>query len=64
MGNRLEALTRYQHVGVDTPIFIYHIEQTPSRAITAGRVLRAMADGQFAGVTSVLTLPELFPWGV
>jgi predicted nucleic acid-binding protein len=59
MGNLVDALRRHRLVGFDPPIFVYHIEQTPRRAIPAGSVLRALADGQFAGVTSVLTLLEL-----
>jgi predicted nucleic acid-binding protein len=59
MGSLLEALERHRLVGFDTPIFAYHIEQTPRRATPAGHVLRALSDGEFAGVTSVLTLLEL-----
>ena len=59
MGDLIDALRRHQRVGIDTPIFIYHIEQTPRWAPTAGQALRAVADGQISGVTSVITLMEL-----
>jgi predicted nucleic acid-binding protein len=53
------ALGSYQRVGFDTPVFIYHIEQTSRWAAAAGTAMRAMADGQFTGMTSVLTLLEI-----
>lgn len=62
MGQRGEivgALGSSQRVGFDTPVFIYHIEQTPRWAAAAGAAMRAMADGQFTGMTSVLTLLEI-----
>ena len=59
MGDVIDALRRVRRVGIDTPVFVYHIEQAPRWAPAAGRVLRALADGEFAGVTSVLTLMEL-----
>ena len=59
MEHLIDALTRHRIVGLDTPIFVYHIEQTPRRAAPAGHVLRALADGHFAGVTSAITLLEL-----
>ena len=56
MGSLVNELDRYRLVGLDTPIFVYHVEQTPRRATPAGHVLRSLADGKFAGITSVLTL--------
>lgn len=62
MGQRgaiVEALGSFQRVGFDTPVFIYHIEQTSRWADAAGAAMRALADGQFMGLTSVLTLLEV-----
>jgi len=58
-GDIVGALGSFRRVGFDTPVFIYHIEQTSRFAAPAGAALRAMADGQFTGMTSVLTLLEI-----
>ena len=62
MGQRREivdALLSFQRVGFDTPVFIYHIEQSSRWAAPASAALEAMVDGRFAGMTSVLTLLEI-----
>lgn len=59
MGDLVDILRPYRRIGIDTPIFIYHIEQAPRWAFAAGQVLRAIADGELSGITSVLTLMEL-----
>lgn len=41
------------------PVFVYHIERQSQWAAAAASVLRALADRQFAGVTSTITLLEL-----
>jgi predicted nucleic acid-binding protein len=53
------ALRRHERIGVDTPIFIYHIEGTTHLAGLAGVALDGLAGGAFTGVTSVLTLMEI-----
>lgn len=53
------ALRRHERIGVDTPIFIYHIEGTAHLAGLAGVALDELAGGAFTGVTSVLTLMEI-----
>jgi predicted nucleic acid-binding protein len=53
------AITGHQRVGVDTSIFIYHIEGSTRFAEPAGTVLDGLARGAFEGVTSVLTLMEI-----
>jgi len=53
------ALQRAARVGLDTPVFIYHIEGTQRLADPAGTALDALARGAFAGVTSTLTLMEI-----
>jgi len=53
------ALRRHQRIGLDTPIFIYHLEGTTHLAGLAGVALDELAGGAFSGVTSVLTLMEI-----
>jgi predicted nucleic acid-binding protein len=55
----LAAAFRHERIGVDTPIFIYHIEGTAHLAGLAGVALDELAGGAFTGVTSVLTLMEI-----
>ncbi len=62
MGQRqgiLDALRRFQRVGFDTPVFVYHIEQTSRWAAPASAALEMMTDGRFAGMTSVVTVLEI-----
>lgn len=59
MADLAAALRQHERIGVDTPIFIYHIEGTTHLAGLAGVALDEMAGGAFAGVTSVLTLMEI-----
>jgi predicted nucleic acid-binding protein len=53
------ALRQHERIGLDTPIFIYHIEGTTQLAGLAGVALDELAGGAFTGVTSVLTLMEI-----
>ena len=53
------TLGRYHRVGLDTSVFIYHIEGATRFAEPAGVALDELARGIFAGVTSVLTLMEI-----
>jgi len=55
----VDALRSFQRIGFDTPVFVYHIEQSSRWAATASAALEAMVDGRFAGMTSVLTLLEI-----
>src|SRR5262249_45599514 len=59
MADLAASLRRHERIGVDTPIFIYHIEGTTQYAGLAGVVLDELAGGAFTGVTSVLTLMEI-----
>jgi predicted nucleic acid-binding protein len=55
----VDALRDPLRVGIDTQVFIYHIEQRSPLAGAAASVLRAVADGRFQGVTSAITLLEV-----
>ena len=46
-------------MGLDTPVFIYHIEGTTRFAQPAGLALNELARGGYVGVNSVLTLMEI-----
>jgi predicted nucleic acid-binding protein len=59
VGDLIDTLRTHHTIGLDTPVFVYHIEQSQRWAIGANRVLRAVANGNVGGVTSVLTLLEL-----
>jgi hypothetical protein len=59
MAGLAATLRRHEHVGLDTPVFTYHIEGTARLAGPTGVVLDELADGAFAGVTSVLTLMQI-----
>lgn len=59
MAGLAATLRGYERVGLDTSIFIYHIEGTTRFAESAAAVLNELAAGAFAGVTSVLTLMEI-----
>lgn len=46
-------------MGIDTSIFIYHLEASLRYAVVAGVALSTLADGAYTGITSALTLMEL-----
>jgi predicted nucleic acid-binding protein len=54
-----QVLSRHDCVGIDTSIFIYHIEASTQYAGLAREALDALVQGTFLGVTSVLTLMEI-----
>ena len=55
----VEALGSTRRIGIDTPVFIYYIDQTSSRASAATALLRAVEEGRFEGITSVVTMLEV-----
>lgn len=54
-----DRVTSHQVVGLDTSVFIYHIEQESRLAVNAALIMREISDGRLSGVTSVLTLLEI-----
>lgn len=50
---------KHKRVLIDTSVWIYHFEQHPTLAATAGRVLDDLEAGKFSGIASELTLLEL-----
>lgn len=55
----IAALGSARRIGIDTPVFIYFIEQSIPRASAATVLLRAIEDGRFEGITSVVTMLEI-----
>lgn len=59
MGALEEFLGRHQQFGVDTMVFIYHLEDHPTYAPLTQRIFEAWEEGRNVGVTSVITLLEI-----
>jgi len=59
-----QQLTGHQTVGLDTSVFIYHLEAHARYRFLTDSILRAVQTGQLQGVTSTVTLMELTvrPW--
>jgi predicted nucleic acid-binding protein len=64
MGGLREKLTDAGIVGLDTSIFIYHLEANPAYIPLTEIAFENMEKGKFKGVTSTITLMELtvLPW--
>jgi hypothetical protein len=56
MADLTTTLRGHERIGLDTPVFISHIEGTWPLAAPAGLALDALASGAFTGVTPALTL--------
>jgi predicted nucleic acid-binding protein len=59
MKKPLEFLRRHSIIGLDTSLFIYHLEDHPRFGPVTTDLLVALEEGSFRGVTSVLTLLEI-----
>ena len=64
MAGLTEKLTGAGIVGLDTSIFIYHLEANPTYTPLTQIAFESMEKGKFKGVTSTITLMELtvLPW--
>ena len=64
MGRLSDKLAQAGLVGLDTPVFIYHLEAHPRYLVLTKEVLAGMENGKWTGVTSVITLMEVNvrPW--
>jgi hypothetical protein len=58
-----DFVRRHPVIGLDTSIFIYHLEDHPRYGPVTTDLLSAMEKGVFQGVTSYLTLIEGFDTG-
>lgn len=59
MAGIADAVRGHRRIGLDTPVFIYHLEGSSRFAAPAATVMHDLAEGTFEGVTSVLTLMEI-----
>lgn len=59
MADLATTLRHHGCLGLDTSVFIYHIEGSARFAAPAGVALDELASGAFTGVTSILTLMEI-----
>ena len=64
MGGLREKLASAGVAGLDTSIFIYHLEANPTYTPLTQIAFESMEKGKFKGVTSTITLMELtvLPW--
>jgi predicted nucleic acid-binding protein len=54
-----QALSTHKRVGLDTPVFIYHLEAHPDYLPLTTSLLTWVRDGESMAVTSTLTLLEI-----
>ena len=61
-----QRLTPHQLIGLDTSIFIYHLEANPRYLPLTQQLLKRVETGQCGGVVSTVTLMELtvHPWRI
>jgi predicted nucleic acid-binding protein len=66
MERLVQKLTKLTVVGIDTPLFIYHLEANKKYIDLTQKSLSSMEHGKWRGVTSTLTLLEInvHPWRV
>lgn len=59
-----QRLDAHQSIGLDTSIFIYHLEANPRYLPLTQQLLKRVETGQCSGVVSTVTLMELtvHPW--
>ncbi|MCB9098731.1 MAG: PIN domain-containing protein [Anaerolineales bacterium] len=66
MAHLLERLAIHQVIGLDTSIFIYHLEANPRYLSLTSSVLKYIESGQGVGVISTVVVMELtvHPWRI
>jgi predicted nucleic acid-binding protein len=64
MGRLTDRLKGHTALGLDTPVFIYHLEAHPRYLSLTHELLAGVQAGRWAACTSVVTLMELTvrPW--
>ena len=64
MGRLTGRLSTAQLIGIDTSIFIYHLEAHKKYSNLTHKVFSGIESGMWSGLTSVITLMELtvHPW--
>lgn len=66
MERLIQKLTKLENVGVDTPVFIYHLEAHEKYTALTQKIFSSMENGTWQGITSTITLMEInvHPWRV
>ena len=66
MERLIQKLTKLTVVGIDTPLFIYHLEANKKYIELTQKSFSSMENGKWRGVTSTITLMEInvHPWRV
>jgi len=59
MGRLKSLLMKHQRIGLDTSVFIYHLESNPSYLSLTTELLGMIRDGEVVPVTSSITLMEI-----
>lgn len=59
MGKLSTALNSYTTIGLDTSVFIYHLESHPNYLPLTQELLEGIEQGKWRAVTSVITLMEI-----
>ena len=64
MGQLSQRLAHYTSLGLDTSIFIYHLEANPHYLPFTKEILSGVEAGQWSAITSTITIMELtvHPW--
>lgn len=66
MDRLVKELEKAGVVGIDTPVFIYHIEAHPQYSSLTREIFSSMENGKWVGITSAITLMEInvHPWKI
>src|SRR5512134_2137720 len=61
-----QKLTKLGVVGIDTPVFIYHLEAHDKYSAMTQKCFSSLEDGKWQGITSPITLMEInvHPWRI
>lgn len=66
MDRLLQKLMKAGVVGIDAPVFIYHLEAHQQYSSLTREIFSSMENGKWTGITSAITLMEInvHPWQV
>jgi len=66
MDRFVQKLKKLEVVGIDTPLFIYHLEANKRYSDLTQKSFSSMENGNWHGVTSIVTLMEINvrPWRI
>jgi predicted nucleic acid-binding protein len=59
MGRLTEKLAGYPLIGLDTSVFIYHLEANPAFSLLTQEIFSGVEEGDWSAVTSTITLMEI-----